>query len=112
MYVGENWDEFNSEICPRHWKKQRLPKGYKMNGEYIMIYYIHDYTNNNVPDEWGAERRCSLDAGMPILREWVDDDFPLRARGELSQKPTEEGWWQEGLVTNFMVHYAWMLHYG
>ena len=30
-----------------------------------------------------------------ILREWVDDDFPLRARGELSQKPTEEGWWQQ-----------------
>ena len=49
---------------------------------------------------------------MPILREWVDEDFPMRARGELSQKPTEEGWWQEGLVSNFMVHYAWMLHYG
>lgn len=49
---------------------------------------------------------------MPILREWVDDDFPMRARGELSQKPTEEGWWQEGLNSNFMVHYAWMLHYG
>ena len=22
MYVGEDWDEFNSEICPRHWKKR------------------------------------------------------------------------------------------
>ena len=47
----------------------------------------------------------------PILREWTDDDFPLRARVEL-QQPTEEGWWQEGLVSIFMAHYAWMLHYG
>ena len=22
IYVGEDWDEFNSEICPRHWKKR------------------------------------------------------------------------------------------
>ena len=22
MYIGEDWDEFNSEICPRHWKKR------------------------------------------------------------------------------------------
>ena len=90
MYVGDYWDDFNSEICPRHWKKRgRVSHGYQMNGEQS------DAAHN-----------------MPLLREWIDDDFPMRARGELSQTPTEEGWWQEGLNSNFMVHYAWMLHYG
>ena len=88
LYNGV-WDEID-EVCPRHWKKRgKVAHGYQMNGEQ------NDEAIN-----------------MPILREWVDDDFPMRARGELSQKPTEEGWWQEGLVSNFMVHYAWMLHYG
>ena len=89
LYNGD-WDDFNNEICPRHWvKRGKVAHGYQMNGEQ------NDAAHN-----------------MPILREWVDDDFPMRARGELSQKPTEEGWWQEGLVSNFFVHFAWMLHYG
>ena len=88
LYQGDG--DYISEMCPRHWKKRgKVAHGYQMNGE-----------QNDAAHS------------MPILREWVDDDFPMRARGELSQKPTECGWWQEGLVSNFMVHYAWMLHYG
>ena len=33
LFVGEDWlDEFNSEMCPRHWKKRgKVAHGYQMN---------------------------------------------------------------------------------
>lgn len=37
----------------------------------------------------------------------------MRARGELPNgAPTSSGWWQQALVSNFMVQFAWILHYG
>ena len=64
----------------------------------------HGYQLNT---EWEDETYSA-----PLLREWVDGKWPMRARGELAREPTECGWWQQGLTSNFMVHNAWMLHYG
>ena len=64
----------------------------------------HGYQLNT---EWEDETYSA-----PLLREWVDGAWPMRGRGELAREPTECGWWQQGLASNFMVHNAWMLHYG
>ena len=82
-------DEFYVETCPKHWIKEGMvTHGYQLN------------------EELDAEERY-----MDYIRSEVDG-FPIRARGENSQDTTEDGWWQQAVVSNFMVHMAWLLHFG